>query len=131
MLKKWATAKLLTSGLVLSFLQHNLHLVVLECCLHLVVMRFMEIKRPQYTEYSQDKFQICCIDMYLIRFLANLAAFRRFTWISRLHNSEKYQKLCFLDIYYKASFGSWTLVLTVIYLWKVWTQESFQKLFIS
>ena len=32
---------------------------------------------------SQDNFQICCADMYLVRFLANFAGFRVFLWISR------------------------------------------------
>ena len=32
---------------------------------------------------SQDNFQICCADMYLVRFLANFAGFRMFLWISR------------------------------------------------
>ena len=32
---------------------------------------------------SQDNFQICCADMYLVRFLANFAGFRLFLWISQ------------------------------------------------
>ena len=32
---------------------------------------------------NQDNFQICCADMYLVRFLANFAGFRLFLWISR------------------------------------------------
>ena len=32
---------------------------------------------------SQDKFQICCTDMYLIEFLANFAVFHVFLSISR------------------------------------------------
>ena len=32
---------------------------------------------------SQDIFQICCGDMYLVRFLANFAGFHVFLWISR------------------------------------------------
>ena len=32
---------------------------------------------------SRDNFQICCIDKYLIRFLANFAVFRTLLWISR------------------------------------------------
>ena len=33
---------------------------------------------------SQDNFQICWANMYLVRFLANLAGFRLFLWISRV-----------------------------------------------
>ena len=32
---------------------------------------------------SQDNFQICCADMYLVRFLANFAGFGVFLWISQ------------------------------------------------
>ena len=32
---------------------------------------------------SQDKFQICCTDMYLVEFLANFAVFHVFLSISR------------------------------------------------
>ena len=63
-------------------------------------------------------------DMYLIRVLANFAGFRWFTWISRLHNPKKYQKLCFLEIY-EASFDSWTVVLRVIYLINLTGQKQY------
>ena len=41
---------------------------------------------------SWEKFQICCTDMYLIRFLPNFAVFCVFLWISRLCDGAKYQK---------------------------------------
>ena len=65
-------AKPLTSWLVPSFSQHNLHLVVLERCLHVSVMKFWDqfvSLRQVNTPSSWDKFQNCCTDMYLIRFL--------------------------------------------------------------
>ena len=34
---------------------------------------------------SQDNFQICCADLYLVRFLANFAGFHVFLWISRIY----------------------------------------------
>ena len=44
--------------------------------------------------YSWNKFQVCCTDMYLIRFLPNFAVFFVFLWISRLRDRAKYQKPC-------------------------------------
>ena len=40
---------------------------------------FQQVSSPN----SQDNFQICCVDMYLVRFLANFAGFRMFLWILR------------------------------------------------
>ena len=34
---------------------------------------------------SQDNFQICCADVYLVRFLANFACFCLFLWILRIY----------------------------------------------
>ena len=91
-------AKLLTSWLVPSFLQHNLRpVLVLGHCSLIVVMKFRDkfVSLQQFNSpNSWDKFQICCIDMYWIRFLANFAGFRRFTctWISWLLDRAKYQK---------------------------------------
>ena len=55
-------------------------------CLPAVVTKFQtklaslqQVSRPN----SQDNFQICCADTYLVRFLANFAGFRVFLWISR------------------------------------------------
>ena len=69
--------------LLLSFLQR---LVVLGCCLLAAMTKFQgkiaslqQVSRPN----SQDNFQICCADMYLVRFLANFAGFCVFLWISR------------------------------------------------
>ena len=78
--------KPLISWLVPSFSQHNLRLVVLEHCLHVSVTKFwhkfaslQQINTPS----SWDKFQNCCTDMYLIRFLTNFAVFCMFLWISQ------------------------------------------------
>ena len=91
-------AKPLTPWLVSSFSQHNLHLVVLGHCLHVSVTKFQDkfaslqqVNSPN----SWNKFQICCTDIYLIRFLPNFACFcgfRGFTCISRLRDRVKYQK---------------------------------------
>ena len=52
--------------------------------------------RQVNSPYSWNKFQICCIDMYLIRFLPNFAGFCRFLqiWIPPLRDHMKYQKPC-------------------------------------
>ena len=63
-----------------------LRLVVLGCCLLAAVTKFQGklASLPQVNSpNSQDNFQICCADMYLLRFLANFAGFRVFLWISR------------------------------------------------
>ena len=56
-------------------------LVVLGCCLLPAVTKFQgklaslqQVSSPN----SQDNFQICFADMYLVRFLANFAGFRVF-----------------------------------------------------
>ena len=79
-------AKPLTSWLVSSFSQHNLCLVVLGRCLHVSVTKFQDkfaslqqVNSPN----SWNKFQICCTDIYLIRFLPNFAVFCVFLWISQ------------------------------------------------
>ena len=79
-------AKPLTSWLVPSFSQHNLRLVVSERCLDVSVTKFWHkfaSLRQVNTPSSWDKFQNCCTDMYLIRFLPNFAVFYVFLWISR------------------------------------------------
>ena len=47
---------------------------------------------------SQDKFQLCFIGMYLIRFLANFAILRRLIWISWLCDHAKYRKPWYYDL---------------------------------
>ena len=54
-------------------------LVVLGCCLLAAMTKFQgklaslqQVRSPN----SQDNFQICCADMYLVRLLANFAGFR-------------------------------------------------------
>ena len=88
-------AKPLTSWLVPSFSQHNLRLVVSERYLHFSVTKFQDKSaslRQVNSPYSWNKFQICCTDMYLIRFLPNFAVFCVFLWISRLCDGAKCQK---------------------------------------
>ena len=61
-----------------SFSQHNLRLVVLRPSLLIVVMKFRDkfaSLRQLNSPHSRDEFQICCIDMYLIRFLVNFETF--------------------------------------------------------
>ena len=54
--------------------------VDLGCCLLAAVTKFQgrlaSLKRVSSSN-SQDNFQICCADMYLVRFLANFAGFRQ------------------------------------------------------
>ena len=78
-------AKCLTSWLVPSFSQLNLRLVVLGRCLHVSVTKFQDnfaSLRQVNSPYSWNKFQICCTDMYLIRFVLNFTVFFMFLWIS-------------------------------------------------
>ena len=74
-------AKPLTSWLVPSFSQYNWCLVVSGCCLHESVTKFQDkfaslqhINSPN----TWNKFQICCTDIYLIRFLPNFTYFACF-----------------------------------------------------
>ena len=96
-LEKWANEKVLTSWLY-QFSQHkNLCLIVLGCCLLIVVMKFEDnfaSLRQLNSPNSREKFQICCIDVYWTRFLANLVGVCRFTRILQLHGRTKYQKPC-------------------------------------
>ena len=88
-------AKPLTSWLVPSFPQHNLCPVVAGCCLHFSVRKLQDkftSLRQVNSPNSWEKFQICCTDMYLIRFLPNFAVFCVFLWILRLCDHVKYQK---------------------------------------
>ena len=69
-----------------SFSQHNLCPVVSGRCLYVSVTKFQDkfaSLRQVNSPYSWNKFQICCTDMYLIRFLPNFAVFFVFLWISR------------------------------------------------
>ena len=79
-------AKPLTSLLVPSFSQQNLRLVVSGRCSHVSVTKFQDkvaSLRQVNSPYSWNKFQICCTDTYLIRFLPNFAVFFVFLGISR------------------------------------------------
>ena len=103
-------AKPLTSWLVLSFSQHNLRLVVWWCYLHVSLTKYQDkfaSLRQVNSPNSWDKFQICCADMYLIRFPLNFAVFRVFLWISRLRSCSKYQKPCTYEL--SASFTFYEL----------------------
>ena len=64
-------------------------------CLRVSVTKFQD----KFTRLGQvnnpnswEKFQICCTDMYLIRFLPNFAVFCVLLWISRLCGCTKYQR---------------------------------------
>ena len=108
-------AKPLTSWLVPSFSQHNLHLVVSGHCLHVSVMKFQDkfaSLRQVNSHNSRDKFQICCTDMYLIRCLLNFAVFGVFWWISRLRSCWKYQKSCTYELRH-LHFTNWRLKICV------------------
>ena len=48
---------------------------------------------------SCDKFQLCCTDMYLIRFLANFAGFGVLPEFHGSATSRKYQKPCIVVSY--------------------------------
>ena len=94
-------AKPLTSWLVPSFSQHNCSLVVSGRYSHVSVTKYEDkfaslgqVNSPN----SWDKFQICCTDMCLIRFLLNFAVFCEFLWISRLCYCSKYQKPCTYEL---------------------------------
>ena len=81
-------AKPLTSWLVPSFLQHNLCLVVSVHWLLISLMKFHDkfaSLRQVNSPNGWDKFQICCTDIYLIRFLANSAVFCMLLWILQIY----------------------------------------------
>ena len=83
-MNQWQSLK--TSWPEPSFSQHNWRLVVSGRCLHVSVTKFQDtFARLQQVNSpnSWNKFQICCTDMYLIRFLPNFAVFFVFLWISR------------------------------------------------
>ena len=113
-------AKPLTSWLVPSFSQHNLRLVVSEFrdVIYTFKWRSFRINLHVYGQVnspnSWEKFQICCADMYLIRFLPNFAVFCLFLWISRPCDGAKYQKPClraasYTQIYiWRLHFSSWS-----------------------
>ena len=101
-------AKPLTSWLVPSFSQHNLHLVVSGRCLHVSVTKFQDkftSLRQVNSPNSWEKFQICCTDMYLIRFLPDFAVFCMF-W--RREKSEALTMSC-------AIYTNWRLK---VYIWR-------------
>ena len=84
-LQKWQMAKPSTSWLVPTFWQLNLCLVVSGHCLHISVTKFQDKFASLWqgnSPYHWNKFQICCTDMYLIRFLPNFVVFFVFLWIS-------------------------------------------------
>ena len=90
-------AKPLKSWLVPSFSQHNLRLVVSGCCLHISVTKFWDkfaSLRQVNSPSSWDKFQKCCADMYLIRFILNFLVFCVFLWISRIYLNFAALRLC-------------------------------------
>ena len=74
-------AKPLTSWLVPSFSQHNLRLVVLGHCLHVSVTKFQDKFTSLRQLNNPNSWEICCTNMYLIRFLPNFAVFCVFLWI--------------------------------------------------
>ena len=67
------------------FLQHQ-HLVVSVRCLLVAVAKIQDKfanLRQVNSSNSQDKFQICCPDMFLVEFVANFAVFCVFLSISQ------------------------------------------------
>ena len=64
----------------------HLRLVVSGRCFHVSETKFQDkfaSLRQVNSPNSWDKFQICCTDAYLIRFLPNFPVFCVFLWISR------------------------------------------------
>ena len=86
-LKKWANGKAFTCNIITSAQFFATSFTPGSCgtCSFVVVMKFQDkfaSFRQLNSPNSWHKFQICCTDMYLIRFLANFAVFRTFLWIS-------------------------------------------------
>ena len=80
-------AKPLTSSLVPSFLQHNLHHVIWDvvCMFQWQIFKInLQVLQKVGSRNSWDKFQICCTDMYFIRFLSNFAVFFIFCEFTRI-----------------------------------------------
>ena len=97
--------------IVPSFSQHNLRLVVSGRYLHVSVTKYQDnfsSLRQVNSPNSWGKFQICCTDMYLIRFLLNFVVFRVFLWISWLCSCSKYPKPCTYQLHH-LHFTNWRL----------------------
>ena len=63
-------------------------------CLRVSVMRFQDkftSLRQVNNPNSWEKFQICCTDLYLIRFLPNFAVFCMFLWICGSATTRKFR----------------------------------------
>ena len=127
-------AKPLTSWLVPSFSQYNWRLVVSGHCSHVSVTKYEDkfaslgqVNSPN----SWDKFQICCTDMCLIRFLLSFAVFCEFLWISRLRSCSKYQKPCTYELRH-LHITNWRLK---IYIWRLhfsgWSPKGDLKIFLT
>ena len=104
-------AKPLTAWLVLSFSQHNLPPVVSDFRDVICTFKWRSFKinlhvyRQVNSPNSWEKFQICCTDMYLIRFLPDFAVFCMF-W--RREKSEALTMSCVI-------YTNWRLK---IYIWR-------------
>ena len=126
-------AKPLTSWLVPSFLQHNCSLVVSGRYSHVSVTKYEDkfaslgqVNSPN----SWDKFQICCTDMCLIRFLLNFAVFCEFLWISRLRYCSKYQKPCTYELRH-LHITNWRLKICIWWLhFSGWSPKGGLKIFL-
>ena len=86
---------------------------------------FWQLNSPN----SRDKFQICCTDMYLIRFLANFGVFCTFLWISRdlaglpeFRGSTTVPNIRSPDILWADSFTLYKLVTKTLYLGTIFPQ---------
>ena len=93
-----------------------------------VVMKFQD-KFTSLQQFnspnSRDEFQICCIDIYLIRFLVkfavflhvfvNFARFCRLTWNSWLSDHAKYQKPWYYEVRH-LHYTNWQLEICICLL---------------
>ena len=101
-------------------------------CLHVSVTKFQDkftSLRQVNSPNSWEKFQICCTDMYLIRFLPNFAVFCVFLWISRLCDGAKYQK----PWLWAASFTLYKLATKNLHLATIfssWSPKGDQRIFL-
>ena len=83
----------------------------------LVVHKFASLRQVN-TPSSWDKFQNCCTDMYLIRFLPNFAVFCVFLWISQLRDRAKHQKPCIIR---SLLYCNNTLILLYVFIYSLIT----------
>ena len=133
-LKKWANGKVFNIMPSAQFFsQHNWSLVVLGHCPLFVMIKFQDkfaSLQQLNSANSWDKFQICCINMYLRRFLVNFVVFHMFLWILWLCNHAKYQTPWYYELRH-LHYTNWQLQICIWRLYfSSWSSKGKPRLFL-